>query len=175
MYSSCLLYCVFMLLFWRGFVKVFVADRATRNTGKFLLDTWAGIHNDSEYIFKLICRDIYHCHIFKYYKNERSLEICHWVRSSELLCDISRWCDQPFSRKWRLKLLFMVIFRKYRRPDVTLSRGTSCRVTVLVLFKRFTRGETQFWIELRFRTYMYSQIIMIIKSIPTTHCHLSLL
>ena len=37
----------------------------------------------------------------------------------------------------------------YGRPDVTLRSGTSCRVTVLVLFcKRKTRGETQFWIEL---------------------------
>ena len=34
-----------------------------------------------------------------------------WVWSSKLSCKISRRHDQPSSRKWRLKLLFLVIFR----------------------------------------------------------------
>ena len=96
----------------------------------------------------------------KCYKNEHSFEICHWAWSSKLSCKISRRYDQPFLRKWRLKLPFLVVFRIFPngnchfRPglwkaDVTLRGCTSCRVTVLVLFcTRKTRGDTQFWIEL---------------------------
>ena len=47
----------------------------------------------------------------KCYKNEYSFEICHWAWSFKLSCKISWRYDQPFSRKWRLKLLFLVIFR----------------------------------------------------------------
>ena len=51
------------------------------------------------------------CNNLKCYKNKHSFEICHWTWSSKLSCKISRRYDQPFSRKWRLKLLFLVIFR----------------------------------------------------------------
>ena len=57
-----------------------------------------------------------------------SFEICYWGWSSKLSCKILRRYDQLFSRKWRLKLLFLVVFRTeivtsvldYGRPDVTL-------------------------------------------------------
>ena len=87
------------------------------------------------------------CHIivWKCYKNEHIFEICHWTWSSKLSCKILRWYDLPISRKWRLKLPFLVIFRifpnqncpyavAYGRPDVTLWGCTSCRVTILVRF-----------------------------------------
>ena len=94
--------------------------------------------------------------MLKCYKNEHNFEICHWTWSSKLSCKISRRYDQPFSRKWRLRLLFLVIFRIFPnwnchfrrsngRPDVTLWDCTSCRVTVLVLF---VSVKPEFWIEL---------------------------
>ena len=49
--------------------------------------------------------------ILRCHKNEHSFEICHLAWSSKLSCKISRRCDQPFSSKWRLKLLFLVVFR----------------------------------------------------------------
>ena len=87
----------------------------------------------------------YHVSILKCYKNEHSFEICHWAWSLKLSCKILRRYDQPFSRKWRLKLLFLVIFRIFPngnchfrsgswKADMTLWDCTSCRVTILVLF-----------------------------------------
>ena len=73
-----------------------------------------------------------------------------------------------FSGYSRTKIVTSAV--AYGRPNVTLSRGTSCRVTVLVLFvsvKPEARRSFEFNLQLRTR----AQII--IKSIPTTHCHLS--
>ena len=83
--------------------------------------------------------------LLKCYKIEHSFEICHWAWSSKLSCKILRRYDQPFLRKWRLKLLLLVVFRIFPngnshfcpglwKVDVTLRGCTSCRVTVLVLF-----------------------------------------
>ena len=87
-------------------------------------------------------------------------EICHLAWSSELSCKLSRQYDQPFSRKWRLKLLFFGKFSVI--PELKLSlpfwvmegRMWRCKylrlaeLPLLYFCKRKTRGETQFWIEL---------------------------
>ena len=96
----------------------------------------------------------------KCYKNEHSFEICHWAWSSKLSCKILRRYDQPFSRKWRLKLLFLVAFRIFPNgnchflPVVWKAGCDVARLYVLQSYrsctfcKRKTRGETRFWIEL---------------------------
>ena len=75
-------------------------------------------------------------------------------------CKISRRYDQPFSRKWRLKLLFLVIFWIFPNSNCHFHRSiwtTGCDAVRLYVVqsyrsctfcKRKTRGETQFWIEL---------------------------
>ena len=87
-------------------------------------------------------------------------EICHWAWSSKLSCKISRRYDQPFSRKWRLKLLLFVVFRIFPKWNCHFRFGlwkTGCDVVRLYVLqsyrsctfcKRKTRGETQFGIEL---------------------------
>ena len=79
---------------------------------------------------------------------------------SKLWCKISRRYDQPFSRKWRLKLLFFVVFRIFPNWNCHFRSGlwkAGCDVVRLYVLqsyrsctfcKRKTRGETQFWIEL---------------------------
>ena len=96
----------------------------------------------------------------KCYKNEHSFDICHWTWSSKFSCKISRRYDQPFSRKWRLKWLFLVVFRIFPNgnchflPGVWKAGCDVARLYVLQSYrsctfcKRKTRGETQFWIEL---------------------------
>ena len=103
---------------------------------------------------------MYILHILKCYKNEHGIEICHWAWSSKLLCKISRWYDQPFSRKWRLKLLSLIVFRIFPNWNCHFLFGlwkAGCDVVGLYVlqsyrsftfWKRKTRGETQFWIEL---------------------------
>ena len=75
-------------------------------------------------------------------------------------CKISRRYDQQFSRKWRLKLLFLVIFRIFPIKNCHFRRSiwtAGCDVVRLYVLqsyrsctfcKRKTTGETQFWIEL---------------------------
>ena len=96
----------------------------------------------------------------KCYKNEHSFEICHWAWSSKLSCKISRRYDQSFSRKWHLKLLFLVVFWIFPNGNCHFLPGlwkAGCDVARLYVLqsyhsctfcKRKTRGETQFWIEL---------------------------
>ena len=96
----------------------------------------------------------------KCYKNEHSFEICHWAWSLKLSCKILRRYDQPFSRKRRLKLLFLVIFRKFPNWNCHFLSGSwkaECDVMRLYVLqsyrsctfcKRKTRGETQCWIKL---------------------------
>ena len=97
---------------------------------------------------------------FKCYKNEHSFEIWHWAWSSPLSCKISRRYDQPFSKKWRLKWTFLVVFRILPNWNFHFRSGlwkAGCDVVRLYVLqscrsctfcKRKTRGETQFWIEL---------------------------
>ena len=96
----------------------------------------------------------------KSYKNEHSFELCHWAWSFKLSCKIPRRYDQPFSRKWRLKLLFLVVFRIFPngnchfRPWIWKTGCDVARLYVLQSYrsctfcKRKTRGASQFWIEL---------------------------
>ena len=98
--------------------------------------------------------------ILKCYKNEHSFEICHWAWSSKLSCKISWRYDQPFSRKWRLKLLFLIVFRIFLnwnchfRPGLWKARCDFVKLYVLQSYrsctfcKHKTRGKTQFWIGL---------------------------
>ena len=98
--------------------------------------------------------------VLKCYKNEHSFEICHLAWSSKLSCKLSRRYDLPFSRKWRLKMLFLVVFRIFPnwnchfRPGLWKAGCDVVRLYVLQSYrsctfcKRKTRGETQFWIEL---------------------------
>ena len=98
--------------------------------------------------------------ILKCYKNEHSFEICHCAWSSKLSCKISRRYDQPFSKNWRLKLLFLVVFRIFRNWHClfrSLVWKAGCDVVRLYVLpsyrsctflKRKTGEETQFWIEL---------------------------
>ena len=82
--------------------------------------------------------------------------IWHWTWSSKLSCKISRRYNQPFSRKLRLKLLFLVIFRVFPNWSCHFRRNICDVVRLYVLqnyrsctfCKRKPRGETQFWIEL---------------------------
>ena len=108
----------------------------------------------------LSCLTALHCGGLKCYKNEQSFEICHWAWSSKLSCKILLRYDQPFSRKWRLKLLFLVVFRIFPNGNCPFLPGVwkaGCDVARLYVLqsyrsctfcKRKTRGETQFWIEL---------------------------
>ena len=81
---------------------------------------------------------------------------CHWAWSSKLSCKLSRRYDQSFSSKWRLKLLFLVIFRIFPNWNCHFRSGLCDVVSMYGLqsyrfctfCKRKTRGETQFWIEL---------------------------
>ena len=98
--------------------------------------------------------------VLKCYKNEHSFEICHWTWFSKLSCKISRRYDQPFSIKWRLKLLFLVIFRIFPSQNFHFRRSiwtTGCDVVRLYVLQSYcsctfckhkTRGERQFWIKL---------------------------
>ena len=73
---------------------------------------------------------------------------------------MSRRYDQPFSRKRRLKLLLLVVFRIFPNENCHFRPGlwkNGCEVARLYVLqsyrpctfcKRKTRGETQFWIEL---------------------------
>ena len=91
---------------------------------------------------------------------QHSFGICHWAWSSKLSCKISRRYDQPFSRKWRLKLLFLVNFRIFPNWNCHFRFGqwkAGCDVVRLYVLQSYrscifckpkTRGETQFWIEL---------------------------
>ena len=100
-----------------------------------------------------------HTLALKCYKNEHSFEICHWTLSSKLSCKISRRYDDPFSRKWRLKLPFLVVFRIFPnwnyhfRPGLWKAGCDVVRLYVLqsrrscTFCKHKTRGETQFLIE----------------------------
>ena len=86
-------------------------------------------------------------------------EICHWAWSSKLSCKISRWYDQPFSRKWRFMLLLLVIFRIFPNWNCHFRSGlleTGCDVVSMYALqsyhswtfcKRKTRGKTQFLTE----------------------------
>ena len=68
---------------------------------------------------------------------------------------MSRRCDLPFSRKWRLKLLFLVIFRIFPNQNCHFRRSiwtTGCDVVRLYVLQRYrscsfckrkTRGEFQ--------------------------------
>ena len=96
----------------------------------------------------------------KCYKNEQSFEICHWAWSFKLSCKILRRYDQPFSRKWRLKLLFLVIFRIFPNWNCQFRYGSwkaGCDVVRLYVLQRYrsctfckskNRGQTQCWIKL---------------------------
>ena len=98
--------------------------------------------------------------VLKCYKNEHSFQICHWAWCSKLSCKISRRYDQPFSRKWRLKLLFLVLFRIFPNKNCDFLPGlwkAGCDVARLYVLqsyrsctfcKRETRVQTQFWIKL---------------------------
>ena len=80
--------------------------------------------------------------------------------SSKLSCKISWQYDQPISRKWRFKLLFLVVFRIFPtwnchfRPGLWKAWCDVVRLYVLQSYrsctfcKRKTRGETQFLIKL---------------------------
>ena len=96
----------------------------------------------------------------KCYKNEYSFEICHWAWSSKLSGKILWRYDQPFSRKWRLKLIFLVVFQVFPNWNCHFLSGlwkAKCDIVRLYVLqsycsctfcKRKTRGEMQFWIEL---------------------------
>ena len=99
-------------------------------------------------------------YLLKCYKNEHSFEICHWTWSLKLSCKILRRYDQRFSRKWHLKLLFLVIFRIFPNWNCHFRSGSwksGCDVVRLYVLqsyrsctfcKRKTRDETQCWIKL---------------------------
>ena len=72
-----------------------------------------------------------------------------------------------FSGYSRTKIVTSTV--AYGRPDVTLSRGTSCRGTVLVLFVNVKPGARR---SLWYNLQLHTDPQIIIKSIPTTHCHL---
>ena len=89
--------------------------------------------------------------VLKYFIGLDLLLNCH--------AKISRRYNQPFLRKWRLKLLFLVFFRIFPNGNCHFLPGlwkAGCdvaRLNVLQSYrsctfcKRKTRGETQFWIE----------------------------
>ena len=80
--------------------------------------------------------------------------------SSKLSCNNSRRYDSPFSRKWRLTLLFLVIFLIFPNWNCQFRSGlleAGCDVISMYVLqsyrsctfcKRETRGARQFWIEL---------------------------
>ena len=98
-----------------------------------------------------------------------------------LSCKLLLRCDQPFSRKWLLKFLFLVIFPRFRNQNCHFRRSirtAGCDIEYTYALqsyrsttfcKRKTRVETECGYNLQLSTH--SQII--IKSIPTRHCHLS--
>ena len=101
--------------------------------------------------------------------------------SSKLSCNNSRRYDSPFSRKWRLTLLFLVIFLIFPNWNCQFRSGlleAGCDVISMYVLqsyrsctfcKRETRGARQFWIELAAPYTLANNN----EIIPTTHCQLS--
>ena len=124
---------------WNG--QLFIIQ----NSRSFYVKQLVLYEKKKAHVVMLACVVVVIIHKLKCYKNEHSLEICHWAWSSKLSCKILLRYDQPFSRKWCLKLLFLVVFRIFPnwnchfRPGLWKARCDVVRLyvlqsTVLVLF-----------------------------------------